>query len=51
MKCWIKFVAAVLLVSTASLINPPILKDSDPAPICDPSTQNCRPPIPPQPVR
>lgn len=51
MKYWIKFVAAVLLVSTTSLINPPILKDSDPAPICDPNTQNCKPPIQPPPVR
>jgi hypothetical protein len=50
-KCCIKFVAAVVLVSTTSLINPPPLRDSDPAPICDPTTQNCKPPMPPQPVR
>ena len=51
MKCCIKFVAAVLLVSTTSLINPPILKDSDPVPLCDPSSQNCKPPIQAPPVR
>jgi len=43
-KCCIKFVATLLLVSTISLINPQPLKDSDPVPLCDPSSQNCKPP-------
>ncbi len=47
MKCSVKFVAAVLLLSMTTLLNPQPLMDGDPAPICDPTTQICKPPIPP----
>ena len=50
MKFCIKFVATLLLLSTISLISPRPLKGADPAPLCDPSSQTCRSPIPPPPV-
>jgi hypothetical protein len=44
-KCFIKFAAAVLLVSITTVVTPPIFKGSDPAPLCDPFSQICKPPL------